>query len=149
MATQHNNSNNGSKNGSPRNRPSNYVIFTLHAIADGECRYTNSGKVAANVRAFLSQGKEKDSDDYKPSIWLDVVAFSKDENHNDVTGAISELKKGNLFTVKGRLAMREWTGNDGAKRQQYEVIASSVEPFSFENGGNNAVVEEEELAEPA
>jgi len=147
MATK--NSNNGSKNGTTRNRPSNYVILTLHAIADGETRFTNSGKVMAKVRAFLSQGKEKDSDEYKPSIFFDVMAVSKDENHTALTAAIAELKNKALFTVKGRLAMDEWTGKDDVKRQQLLIFAASIEPFSFENGGNNTGDEGEELAEPA
>ena len=147
MATKKNNSNNGSKNGTTRNRPSNYVIFTLHAVADGETRYTNGGSVVSNVRAFLSQGKEKDSDEYKPSIWFDVTAFSKDENHTGITEAIANAKKGELFTVKGRLVMREWTGNDGATHQQYQIIANSIEPFSFEDGEKEN--EEDELGEPA
>jgi single-stranded DNA-binding protein len=133
------------KNTSNKNLPSNYVIFTLHAVADGETRYTNSGSVVSNVRAFLSQGKEKNSDEYKPSIWFDVTAFSKDENHTGVTKAIANTQKGDLFTVKGRLAMREWTGNDGATHQQYQIIANSIEPFSFENSGNET--QDEELEE--
>ena len=136
------------KNTSNKNLPSNYVIFTLHAVADGETRYTNGGSVVSNVRAFLSQGKEKNSDEYKPSIWFDVTAFSKDENHTGATKAIANAQKGDLFTVKGRLAMREWTGNDGVTHQQYQIIANSIEPFSFENGGNETQNEELE-EEPA
>ena len=132
------------------NRPSNYVILTLHAIADAEVRYTRNGKLMASVRAFLSQGKEPGSDEYKPSIFFDVVAVSKDENHTSVTEAISNVQKKALITIKGRLAMDEWTGQqDNAKHQQLKVFASSVEPFSFENGEKEEVGEEEDLGEPA
>ncbi len=136
------------KNNSYKSRPSNYVIFTVHAVADGETRYTNGGNLVSNVRAFLSQGKEKDSDEYNPSIWFDVTAFSKDGNHTGITKAIAGAQKGDLFTVKGRLAMREWTGNDGVTHQQYQIIANSIEPFSFENGENETRDEELE-EEPA
>jgi single-stranded DNA-binding protein len=145
MAT--NNSNSGSKNRTIQNRPSNYVILTLHAIADGETRFTNSGKVMAKVRAFLSQGKEKDSDEYKPSIFFDVMAFSKDENATPLTDAIANFKNKGLLTIKGRLAMDEWTGKDETKHQQLLVIASSVEPFSFDKNGQEEVEELE--GEPA
>ena len=145
MATK--NSNNGSKNGTTRNRPSNYVILTLHAIADGETRFTNSGKVMAKVRAFLSQGKEKDSDEYKPSIFFDVMAFSKDENATPLTDAIANVKNKGLITIKGRLAMDEWTGKDEAKHQQLLVIALSVEPFSFDKNEQEEIEELE--GEPA
>ena len=137
------------KNTNSKNRPSNYVILTLRVIGEAECRYTNSGAVMSKVRAFLSQGKGKDSDEYKPSIFFDVMAVSKDENHTALTAAIAELKNKALFTVKGRLAMDEWMGKDDVKRQQLLIFAASVEPFSFENGGNNTGDEGEELAEPA
>ena len=133
------------KNGSTP-RPSNYVILTLHAIADSETRFTNSGNMMAKVRAFLSQGKEKDSDEYKPSIFVDVMAFSKNENTTSVIEAISNVKDKDLITVKGRLAMDVWTGKDGTAHQQLLVFAGFVEPFSFENGEEEF---EEDLGEPA
>ena len=128
--------------------PSNYVIFTLHAIADGETRFTNSGAIMAKVRAFLSQGREKDSDEFKPSIFFDVMVFSKDENSTPLVDALANIKNKSLFTVKGRLAMDEWTGKDEAKHQQMLIFATSVEPFSFENNGQE-LGEEEDLGEPA
>ena len=133
------------KNGNIK-RPSNYVILTLHAITDGETRFANSGNMMAKVRAFLSQGKEKDSDEYKPSIFVDVMAFSKNENATSVIEAISNVKDKDLITVKGRLAMDVWTGKDGTAHQQLLVFAGSVEPFSFENGEEEF---EEDLGEPA
>jgi len=133
------------KNGNIK-RPSNYVVLTLHAIADGETRFTNSGNMMSKVRAFLSQGKEKDSDEYKPSIFVDVMAFSKNENATSVIEAISNVKDKDLITVKGRLAMDVWTGKDGTAHQQLLVFAGSVEPFSFENCEEEF---EEDLGEPA
>lgn len=138
--------NNSSSRRTGRNFPSNYVILTLHAIADGEARYANSGSMMAKVRAFLSQGKDKDSHEYKPSIFVDVMAFSQNENTTPVLEAISQLRDKDLFTVKGRLAMDVWTGQDGAARQQLLVVAVSVEPFSFENGEQGL---EEELGAPS
>ena len=128
-----NNNNNTSKNGTTRNRPSNYVIFTLRSIATGESRFTNNGKAMSKVRAFLSQGKEKDSDEYKPSIFFDVMAISKDENPTPVIDAISAVTDKSYFTVKGNLAMEEWTDKDGVKHQKLVIFAQSVEPFSFAN----------------
>ncbi len=68
------------KNNSNKNRPSNYVILTLQAVNDGESKFAESGKPWAKVRAFLSQGKDKNTSGYKPSIFFDVMAFSKNED---------------------------------------------------------------------
>jgi len=121
------------KNNSNKNRPSNYVILTLRSIASGEGRFTNNGKAMSKVRAFLSQGKEKDSDEYKPSIFFDVMAISKDENTTLVIDAIAAVTNKSHYTVKGNLAMEEWTDKDGVKHQKLVIFAQSVEPFSFAN----------------
>ena len=110
-----------------KNRPSNYVILTLQAIAEGEMKYSQSGKPWAVVRAFLSQGKDKQTGEYKPSIFFDVKAFSKDDEPSQVVSAIQALVNKERFTVKGRLAMREW------KRQVMEIFANNIEEFHFEN----------------
>ncbi|MEP0805847.1 MAG: single-stranded DNA-binding protein [Chloroflexota bacterium] len=129
------------------NRPSNYVILTLMAVRDGESRYSQSGKPYAFVRAFLSQGKVKDSDEYKPSVFFDVKGFSPDEEMSDVVQAIADIRKKDRFTVKGRLGMDEWTGDDGAKHQQLVIFAQSITPYVFPTEEGD---EEEELeGEPA
>ncbi len=116
-----------------KNRPSNYVILTLCAIADGEQKVSGTAKSWAKVRAFLSQGKDKDTGEYKPSMFFDVMAFSKDAEPNAPVSAIAQIARKDHFTVKGNLAMEEWTGKeDGVKHQTFMVYASSVEPFSFE-----------------
>ncbi len=122
-------------NNSNKNRPSNYVILTLQAVNDGESKFAESGKPWAKVRAFLSQGKDKSTNEYKPSIFFDVLAFSKDESMNAPVSALAQITKKDRFTVKGNLAMEEWTDKDGVKHQKLELFASSVEPFSFEEEG--------------
>lgn len=139
MATKHNKD--------LSNQPSNYVIITLQAVTDGEVKYAQSGKPYATVRAFLSQGKVKDSDEYKPSIFFNVKAFSKNDDVSALVQSVGDLVKKDRFTVKGNLAMEEWTGQDGAKRQQLVIFAKSIEPFCFDN---EETVDEEELeGEPA
>lgn len=130
-------------NNDPKKRPSNYTILTLRAITDGESQFAQSGKPWAKVRAFLSQGKDKETGEYKPSIFFDVLAFSKDENMSPACSALAQTAKKDLITVKGNLAMDEWTGKDGAKRQKLVIFASSVEPFVFDDAKGE--IEEEEL----
>lgn len=124
-----------------KNRPSNYVIFTLQAIADADMRFSQAGRPWASVRAFLSQGKDKQTDEYKPSVFFDVKAFSEGEEASPAVVALSEVSNKDRFTVKGRLAMREWTGENGGNRQVLEVHALNIESFSFDGDGPAAVDE--------
>jgi hypothetical protein len=119
-----------------KNRPSNFVILTLKAIVAGQMQVgTNSGNPFSFVRAFLSQGKVKGTDEYKPSIFFDVKAFSQDENVSEVVQALADIQDKEYFTVKGRLGMEQWTGDDGTKRQKFIITANSIAPFSFESNG--------------
>jgi hypothetical protein len=130
------------------NRPSNYVIFTLMAIADGEMKFSAAGKPYSFVRGFLSQGKDKQTDEYKPSIFFDVKVFSQDENVSPLVQAVADIQKKDRFTVKGRLGMDEWKGDGDVKRQQLVIFAQSIVPFSFEK--NEEAADSEELqGEPA
>ena len=140
MATKNNKSNS--------NLPSNYVILTLMAVAEGEMKVSAAGKPYAFVRAFLSQGKDKQTDEYKPSIFFDVKAFSKDEDVSALVQTVADVQKKDRFTVKGRLGIDEWTGDDGVKRQQLVVFAKSIESFVFEKE-DEAKSEGELEGEPA
>jgi hypothetical protein len=134
-------------NGNSRNRPSNYVILTLMAISAGEMKVSQAGHPFAFIRAFLSQGKDKGSGEYKPSLFFDVKAFSKDDSVPALVQGIADIANRDRFTVKGRMGLEEWTGQDGEKHQKLVLFASSVEPFTFDE---NAAVPEDELeGEPA
>lgn len=117
----------------PKNRPSNYVIATLQAVADGEMKYAASGNPWASLRAFISQGKDKASGEYKPSIWVTVKAFSPDENPAPAVTALQQAAKGARFTVKGRLGLEQWQTGEGETRQTLVIFAKSVEEFHFDS----------------
>ena len=134
-------------NPSFKNRPSNYVIFTLMAITAGEMKVSQAGHPFAFARAFLSQGKDKTTGEYKPSIFFDVKAFSKDDSIPATVQSIADVQNKARFTVKGRMGMEEWSGEDGTKHQKMVIFALSIEPFTFDE---NAAVPEDELeGEPA
>ncbi len=125
-----------------KNRPSNFVILTLKAIVAGQMQVgTNSGNPFSFVRAFLSQGKVKGTDEYKPSMFFDVKAFSQDENVSEVVQALADIQDKEYFTVKGRLGMEQWIGEDGMKRQKLIIMANSIVPFSFESDSGGSADE--------
>lgn len=135
------------RNTNYKNRPSNYVIFTLMAIAAGEMKISQTGKPFAFTRAFLSQGKDKTTGEYKPSLFFDVKAFSKDDSVTALVQSIADVQNKERFTVKGRMGLEEWDGQDGVKHQKLVIFALSIEPFTFDE---NAASPEEDLeGEPA
>jgi len=120
-----------------KNRPSNFVVLTLKALTAGQMQVgQNSGKPFSFVRAFLSQGKVKGTDEYKPSIFFDVKAFSQDEDVSEAVQAVADIQDKEYFTVKGRLGMEQWTDDDGTKHQKSVIFVTSIEPFSFESNGD-------------
>ncbi len=112
---------------------SNYIIMTLQAAGEPDVKYAQSGKPWGKLRAFFSQGKDDQTGEFRPSIWFNVKAFSKDESLTGLVAALQNIAKGDKFTVKGRLSMEEWTGTeDNIKHQSYVISASSIEPFVVE-----------------
>lgn len=142
--------NNSKKGATPRptkgdvkNRPSNFVILTLQAVKDGEAKYAASGTPWASVRAFLSQGKDKDTGEYRPSIFFTVKAFGDDGGTTGAVDAIGALSAKDRFTVKGRLGLEQWQNGEGETRESLVIFASEIQPFVFEKG------DEELEGEPA
>ena len=77
-----------------------------------------------------------------------MKAFSKSDDVTALVQSVGDLVKKDRFTVKGNLALEEWTGQDEVKRQKLVIFAKFIEPFSFDN--NEETVAEEELeGEPA
>ena len=128
-------------------QPSDFAMLTLKAIKDGgEMDFTPSGKARGKVSAMLSMGRDA-AGEYKPPLFLDVVHVAKDDNATPVIEALSQLQKGDFFTVKGGFKMDEWEGKDGLKRQSFSVWANSIESFQWE--GRELQGEPELIGEPA
>jgi single-strand DNA-binding protein len=100
----------------------NRVVLTGNLTKDPELRKTPEGtpvcslRIATNSRRKTTEG------------WVDKV------NYFDVTvwgsqakTAAEYLKKGRPVAIDGRLDWREWTGQDGNKRQAVQIIAETVQ----------------------
>lgn len=120
-------------------KPANYVILTVQAAADGEFRLTAAGKPMASLRAFKGQGKDRESGAYKPSLWFTVKSVDKQPGDapKGAGAVLANARKGERLTVKGQLALEEWTGRDEAVHQTLVIWAVSAEPFQPE--GEEAV----------
>jgi single-strand DNA-binding protein len=74
-------------------------------------------RVAVNGRRRTAEGNWEDQPNY-----FDVTVWGQQgENCHKY------LKKGRPVAVDGRLRWREWTTNDGQKRQTVDIIAESVQ----------------------
>jgi len=100
----------------------NVVMLIGNLTRDPELRYTPTGAAVcsfgmATNRSWTTQdGQRKDEASFhKINVWGVQGEFCS-----------KALRKGSKAFVQGRLQYREWTGNDGVKRQTTEVVAEDV-----------------------
>jgi single-strand DNA-binding protein len=111
----------------------NRVIITGNLTRDPESRtFSDSGSSVCSLR-IACNGRRRNP---QTNQWEDVP------NYFDVSvwGAQGEncqryLAKGRGVAVDGRLRWREWTDQQGQKRQSVDIIADTVQ---FLGGGNDA-----------
>jgi single-strand DNA-binding protein len=111
----------------------NRVIITGNLTRDPESRtFSESGSSVCSLR-IACNGRRRNP---QTNQWEDVP------NYFDVSvwGAQGEncqryLAKGRGVAVDGRLRWREWTDQQGQKRQSVDIIADTVQ---FLGGGNDA-----------
>ena len=112
----------------------NRVVLTGNLTRDPELRSTPSGMSVCSLR-IASNTRRKDN---STGEWVDKP------NYFSVTvwGAQGEncarfLSKGRPVAIDGRLEWREWTGQDGGKRESIEIVADGVQ---FLGGRDDAQV---------
>lgn len=109
----------------------NRVTITGNLTRDPELRSTEGGTSVCSLRVAVNTRRK----DPKTGEW------GEKPNYFDVTvwGAQGEncstyLQKGRPVAVDGRLEWREWTTNDGAKRQSVDIIADTVQFLGSRDG---------------
>jgi single-strand DNA-binding protein len=101
----------------------NRVILTGNLTRDPELRATNSGlsvcslRIASNTRRKGQDGQWEDKPNY-----FDVTVFGAQGDN-----CARFLSKGRPVAIDGRLEWREFTTQDGQKRQAVEIIADAVQ----------------------
>lgn len=98
----------------------NNVIIMGRLTRDPELRRTQSGTAVTSFtmavdRDFKSQSGEKETD------FIDVVAW-----RSTAEFVAKYFTKGRMVVVEGRLQIRDWTGKDGNKRRNAEVLADNI-----------------------
>ena len=101
----------------------NVVALVGNLTRDPELRHTPDGipvcklRLAVNTRTKGADGNWGDKPNY-----FDVVVW-----RGQAESAAQYLAKGSRIGVNGRLDWREWTAQDGTKRQAVEIVAENVQ----------------------
>ncbi len=117
----------------------NRVVITGNLTAEPELRSTASGTSVCNLRvACNTRRKDSASGEWvdKPNYFDITVWGAQGEN------AATYLAKGRGVAIDGRLEWREWETQDGAKRQNVDIIADQIQFLGTPNNGEAAPAEE-------
>jgi len=98
----------------------NKVILIGRVGKDPELRYTADGKPVASFSLATSE-KRKDKDNEKTE-WHNIIAWAK---LAEIVGEY--VKKGDLLYCEGRIESHEYTGKDGNKKKQYNIVINAMQ----------------------
>jgi single-strand DNA-binding protein len=98
----------------------NSVALVGRIGRDPEMRYSASGTAITNFSVAVSRRGAKDGE--QDTDWFNVVAFGRSGEF-----VAQYLDKGSLVGVEGRIQSRNWTTEDGQKRNSVEIVANAVQ----------------------
>lgn len=120
----------------PQRGPRDFIKVTLRVHERGDLKYSKDGRAWCVLKGFVSMGKDAQGN-YKPSFWVRVKAFAKEEEgafDESLPMALNSFEQGDLLTVSGSLMVSYYED-----RAYYEIIARQLEAFAPE------VAEEDEV----
>jgi single-strand DNA-binding protein len=100
----------------------NRVVLTGNLTRDPELRSLPSGMSVCSLR-IASNTRRKENNEWvdKPNYFSVTVWGAQGENCSRF------LSKGRPVCIDGRLEWREWTAQDGSKRESVEIVADAVQ----------------------
>lgn len=118
----------------------NQVILIGRLTRDVETRTTPNNKVVANVSLVTSEKFKDSSGQIKEQAeFHNLVIWQGSENF------AKYLHKGSKVQVVGKITNREWTTNEGVKRNTTEIIVSQ---FVFLDSAPQGVNQEKQAEKP-
>lgn len=99
----------------------NRAILQGRLVADPELRHTQSGVAVTQFRIACDRDYKSKDPNAQNCDFVTIVAWRQTADF------ISRyFGKGSMILVDGRIQVRAYTDNNGAKRQAVEVVADSV-----------------------
>lgn len=92
----------------------NNVIISGNLVQDPRITATAGGGLITNMRIAVNNWRKVGEDWKNDPAYINVVSFKS---------LGPDLKKGTQIVVQGKLNQSTWTGKDGEKRTEIEVIA--------------------------
>lgn len=112
----------------------NHVVVSGNLTRDPELRHTGGGTAVCGLRIANNQRRKDGSGE-----WVD------EPHYFDVTvwsglgeWMANNLQKGSKVVCSGVLRWREWTDNNGNKRQSVDITAYDVVPVPKDGGGGRS-----------
>jgi single-strand DNA-binding protein len=102
----------------------NRVCLVGRLAVDPELRYTPTGVAVASFRIAVRDTFRKTENGQYATDFFDVEVWRERAEY-----ASNYLTKGLLVAVQGRLAIKEWTAQDGNKRRSYYVVGDQIENY--------------------
>jgi single-strand DNA-binding protein len=100
----------------------NRVTIVGRLTRDPELRHTRAGEAVCSLRlAVASRARDEAGDWTDRPNYFDVTVFGRQGE-----AAAEHLAKGRKVAVDGRLSWREWSAQDGSRRQGVEVLAADL-----------------------
>lgn len=100
----------------------NQTIIMGRIGRDPEVRMAGQSKVAAFSLCTGGKYKTSDGRELDDTAWHNIVAW-----RNLAELAEKYIRKGSPLLVVGHLTYREWTDNNGVKRNVTEIVADKIE----------------------
>ena len=121
----------------------NRVVLVGNLTRDPELRHTPSGTPVCSLRLAVNTRRKDESGQWtdKPNYFDITVWGQQGEN------CAQYLSKGRPVAIDGRLEWREWTAQDGSKREAVEIVADAVQFLtSAPSNGDTPVPEPQPVA---
>lgn len=99
----------------------NNVTLIGRLTRDPELRRTDSGNAVTSFTLAVDRDFSSKTTGEKETDFIDIVAW-----RNTAEFVSKYFSKGQMAAVTGRLQIRNWTDQEGAKRRNAEIVADGI-----------------------